>query len=45
MKKLITIFSLMIFVLGMLCAKDITISVGAGENWKQKREPQVAIWL
>ncbi len=45
MKKLIAIFSLMIFVLGILCAKDITISVGAGENWKQKREPQVAIWL
>lgn len=45
MKKLITIINLMVLGLGMLCAKDITISVGAGENWKQRREPQVAIWL
>ena len=29
----------------MAFAKEITISVGAGENWKAKREPQVAIWL
>ncbi len=45
MKKLISVISLMIFGLTMLCAKDITISVGAGENWKAKREPQLAIWL
>ena len=45
MKKILTMLNLMIFGLGMLCAKNITISVGAGENWKQKREPQVAIWL
>jgi len=45
MKKIISTISLMILCLGMLCAKDITISVGAGENWKQKREPQLAIWL
>lgn len=45
MKKIIAMINLMILSLGMLCAKDITISVGAGENWKQKREPQVAIWL
>lgn len=45
MKKLIATINLMIFGLGMLCAKDITISVGAGQNWKQKREPQAAVWL
>lgn len=45
MKKTIAMINLMILGLGMLFAKDITISVGAGENWKQKREPQVAIWL
>jgi len=26
-------------------AKEVTISVGAGDNWKEKRDPQVAIWL
>ena len=45
MKKLIVMINLMILCLGMTFAKDITISVGAGENWKAKREPQVAIWL
>ena len=45
MKKIITMINLIILGLGMLYAKDITISVGAGENWKQKREPQFAIWL
>lgn len=45
MKKIITLLNLIIFCFGMAFAKEITISVGAGENWKQKREPQVAIWL
>ena len=45
MKKILTMINLIILSLGMLYAKDITISVGAGENWKQKREPQFAIWL
>ena len=45
MKKIITIISLMILGLGFLYAKDITVSVGAGDNWKQKREPQFAVWL
>ena len=26
-------------------AREITVSVGAGKNWKQKSEPQVAIWV
>ena len=26
-------------------AKGITVSIGAGTNWKEKREPQVAVWL
>ena len=45
MKKLIAMINLMFVCLGMTFAKDITISVGAGDNWKAKREPQVAIWL
>lgn len=45
MKKLITIVNLMMLGLGILFANDITVSVGAGQNWKQKKEPQFAIWL
>ena len=45
MKKLIATLNLILLCLGMAFAKDITISVGAGENWKAKREPQLAIWL
>ena len=45
MKKMISMIVLGIMWLGMLFANDITVSVGAGENWKQKREPQLAIWL
>ena len=26
-------------------AKEVTVSVGAGEHWKEKREPQFAVWL
>ena len=26
-------------------AKGITVSIGAGTNWKEKREPQIAVWL
>lgn len=28
-----------------LSAREVTISVGAGQNWKQKMDPQAAIWL
>ena len=34
----------MIFTFGAF-AREITVSVGAGENWKAKREPQFAVWL
>lgn len=43
MKKLIVLF-LSIFC-SVLSAKEVTVSVGAGENWKQNRAPQFAIWL
>lgn len=45
MKRVVAAIALVMLCLGVACAKDITISVGAGENWKQKRAPQVAIWL
>ncbi|MCR5613362.1 DUF2271 domain-containing protein [Treponema sp.] len=31
--------------MSLLYAKEITISVGAGQHWKEKREPQFAVWL
>ena len=36
-----------IFSLGLtfLHAKEITVSVGAGQHWKEKREPQFSVWL
>ena len=45
MKRIITMIAMLIMCVGILFANDITISVGAGENWKQKREPQFVIWL
>lgn len=39
------------FMLSILClssllnATEIIVSVGAGKNWKEKRNPQFAIWL
>ncbi|MBR6216228.1 MAG: DUF2271 domain-containing protein [Spirochaetaceae bacterium] len=44
MKKIILVLML-IAGISSLYAKEITISVGAGQNWKQKREPQFAVWL
>ena len=26
-------------------AKEISVKVTPGEHWKEKREPQVAVWL
>ena len=39
--------SLLILSLSMsfLYAKEITVSVGAGQHWKEKREPQFSVWL
>ncbi len=44
MKK-ISALILSTIVCSMLSAKGITISIDAGENWKEKRDPQVAVWL
>ena len=44
MKKII--FMLMLVAgIGSIYAKEITVSVGAGQHWKQKSEPQFAVWL
>ena len=46
MKKITALITLgMIFITSMLFAKEVTISVGAGECWKQKSEPQFSVWL
>ena len=39
--------NLLILSLSMsfLYAKEITVSVGAGQHWKEKREPQFSVWL
>ncbi len=44
MKKIILVLML-IAGISSLYAKEITISVGAGQHWKQKRGPQFAVWL
>ena len=44
MKKIILVLML-ITGISSLYAKEITISVGAGQHWKQKRGPQFAVWL
>ena len=44
MKKLTLLFILTLS-LSFLYAKEITVSVGAGQHWKEKREPQFSVWL
>jgi len=44
MKKFI-LLSLLFVSITSLFARDFTISIGAGENWKEKREPQIAVWI
>ena len=44
MKKIIFMLVL-IASIGSIYAKEITVSVGAGQHWKQKSEPQFAVWL
>lgn len=43
MKKSIFVFCLLLFASAF--AKEITVSVGAGKNWKHKMNPQFAVWL
>ena len=46
MKKIIALVTFgMILTTSMLFAKEVTISVGAGECWRQKSEPQFSVWL
>ncbi len=42
MKKLIALFALCAAMAASLYARDVTISIGAGEGWKG---PQLAVWL
>ena len=42
MKKLIALFAVCAALSASLFARDVTISVGAGEGWKG---PQLAVWL
>ena len=44
LKKLFSMAAALV-VCGSAVAKGITVSIGAGTNWKEKREPQVAVWL
>ncbi len=46
MKKLVTFLTLGItLAFSFAFAREVTVSVGAGQCWKQKREPQFAVWL
>lgn len=44
MKKILLDFVLLVCCFS-LCAKGIRVNVQPGEHWKEKRNPQVAIWL
>lgn len=44
LKKLFSVAAALA-ICGSAFAKGITVSIGAGTNWKEKREPQVAVWL
>ena len=43
--KRLTFLLILSINLCFLYAKEITISVGAGQHWKEKREPQFSVWL
>ena len=45
MKKFFTAFALCAAMAASLFARDVTISVGAGDGWKSGKEPQFAVWL
>lgn len=44
MKKFISAI-LILFSFAGAFAKEISVKVSPGEHWKEKREPQVAVWL
>ena len=44
MKKTIIAILILLSFAGAF-AKEISVKVTPGENWKEKREPQVAVWL
>ncbi len=35
----------MLLVSAAIFAREVTIAVGAGENWKSKMDPQFAVWV
>ena len=45
MKKITSIIAILVLGTSALFAREITISVGAGENWKGRHSPQFAVWL
>ncbi|MBO4386560.1 MAG: DUF2271 domain-containing protein [Treponema sp.] len=46
MKKLTALLALAItLAFSLASAKEVTVSVGAGQCWKQKSDPQFAVWL
>ncbi len=45
MKKIFALLALCAFGLASLFAREITVSVGAGESWDKGQSPQLAIWL
>ena len=45
MKKITSIIAFLAMGMASVFAREVKISVGAGENWKGKHTPQFAIWL
>ena len=44
MKKIISVILVLVTFVSVF-AKEISVKVTPGEHWKEKREPQVAVWL
>ena len=46
MKRLTLLFILSLSLsMNFFYAKEITVSVDAGQHWKEKREAQFSVWL
>ena len=45
MKKLSSTLIIALIGLSSLFARDITVSVGAGDSWNKGKAPQLAVWL
>lgn len=45
MKKITTTITALVLLTSSIFAREVTVSVGAGENWKGKHTPQFALWL